>query len=120
MKKTTRGVRAAIAAGALGTALFAGIGPADAQQYCYEGPIKDGVSRFVPIYCTTETRPEDTTTTTEATTTTTEATTTTTEGERPTTTMGTVPTTMGPTTTAPVVDDATGARPVAAHPSYTG
>ena len=34
--------------------------------------------------------------------------------------MGTVPTTMGPTTTAPVVDDATGARPVAARPSYTG
>ena len=107
MKKSTRGVRAAIAAGSLGTALFTGIGPADAQ-------------RIVPSYCTTETRPEDTTTTTEATTTTTEATTTTTEGERPTTTIGTVPTTMGPTTTAPVVDDATGARPVAARPSYTG
>ncbi len=118
MKKTTRGVRAAIAAGALGTALFVGVTPADAFQYCYE--IDLGVSRQVPIYCTTETRPEDTTTTTEATTTTTEATTTTTEGERPTTTIGTVPTTMGPTTTAPMVDDATGARPVAAHPSYTG
>ncbi|HMS87928.1 MAG: hypothetical protein KA758_02580 [Acidimicrobiales bacterium] len=118
MKKSTRGVRAAIAAGALGTALFTGIGPADAQSYCYESSIN--AQSIVPIYCTTETRPEDTTTTTEATTTTTEATTTTTEGERPTTTMGTVPTTMGPTTTAPVVDDATGARPVAARPSYTG
>ena len=116
MKHTTRGIRAAIAAGALGTAIFVGIGPAEAIV-----PIRCYYDEYQNWICpSTETRPEDTTTTTEATTTTTEATTTTTEGERPTTTIGTVPTTMGPTTTAPVVDDATGARPVAARPSYTG
>ena len=122
MQKNSRSIRIAVALGAAGTALVTSTligGTANAGD-CY--PESSIIARsYDPCY-TPATRPEDTTTTTEAVVTTTTETevTTTTEGERPTTTMGTVPTTMGPTTTAPVVDDATGARPVAARPSYTG
>ena len=125
MKQPTRAIRAAIATGALGTALLVGIAPAAAGGGGPNDPcvikVGTGAGRALDPCYTPATRPEDTTTTTEA-----QATTTTTETEATTTTevtvttQGTTPTTAGPTTTAPMVDDATGARPVAAQANYTG
>ncbi len=126
--KNTRTIRAAVAAGAVGTALLTSTllgGVADAgYDPCQPKFVTEaGGSIIDPCYTpiTRDSLPERPTTTTEATTTTTEAERpTTTEGERPTTTMGTTSTTMGTTTTAPTVGGATGARPVAAQASYTG
>ena len=125
MKHSTRAICAAIATGALGTALLAGLPPAAAGGGGPNDPcvikVGTGAGRALDPCYTPATRPEDTTTTTEA-----QATTTTTETEATTTTevtvttQGTTPTTAGPTTTAPMVDDATGARPVAAQANYTG
>ena len=126
MKHSTRAIRAAIATGALGTALLVGIAPAAAGGGGPNDPcvikVGTGAGRALDPCYTPATRPEDTTTTTEAVVTTTTETevTTTTEGERPTTTMGTTPTTAGPTTTAPTVGGATGARPVATQANYAG
>lgn len=113
MIKTTRGARAAIAAGALGTALFAGFGPAAAQV---QNPCDSS-------YCPPVTRPELTTTTAGGTTTTAGETTTTEAEETTTTVAGETTTTMaGETTTTATeaVDDAPGADPVEAQASYTG
>ena len=123
MKKSSRSVRAAIAAGALSTAVI-GIGviggPASAQNPddCY--PSKKIIDPC--YYPTTIDRP---TTTVGQTTVPRE--TTTTEGERPTTTEGERPTTTArpttttaPTTTAPAVGNANAASPVAARAAYTG
>ena len=53
MKHTTRGIRAAIAAGALGTAIFVGIGPAEAIV-----PIRCYYDEYQNWICpSTETRP---------------------------------------------------------------
>jgi hypothetical protein len=124
----TRTVRAAVAAGAVGTALLTSSLMANTAQAgnCdpKESVLAEGNARQVdPCYVPTTRPPIHIPTTTRPTTTTTEAPTTTTEAERPTTTVARPSTTMAPsttTTTAPVVGGATGARPVAAQAAYTG
>jgi hypothetical protein len=134
--KITRSMRAAVAIGAVGTALVtstlvggvanAAYDPCDPKIIVDDtGATLAGGSIIDDCY-TPITRPplnpggRPTTTTTEATTTTAPRTTTT-MGET-TTTMGETTTTMGTTSTtmAPPVTGATGARPVAAQASYTG
>ena len=84
MKHSTRAIRAAIATGALGTALLVGIAPAAAGGGGPNDPcvikVGTGAGRALDPCYTPATRPEDTTTTTEA-----QATTTTTETEATTT-----------------------------------
>ena len=122
MKKTNRGVRAAIAAGTLGLAVV-GTGLFGGAAEAGRCDPKDNEKIIDPCYVPTTRPPIHIPTTTRPTTTTTEAPTTTTAAERPTTTVARPSTTMAPsttTTTAPVVGGATGARPVAAQAAYTG
>ena len=125
MKHSTRAIRAAIATGALGTALLVGIAPAAAGGGGPNDPcvikVGTGAGRALDPCYTPATRPGDTTTTTEA-----PATTPTTETDANTategtvTTQGTTPTTAGPTTTAHTVGGATGTPHVATQANYAG